>query len=95
MLVHLLKLLAKIEIKTENGKRKAENFLIFLRKNLFSKIVDKSAERAFLYNKKRVSLHYVFARRTNINIRAAAVSKEVTAADVGERVQIKDHYKGL
>ena len=50
---------------------------------------------AFLYNKKRVSLRYVFAVRTYILRRRAAASKEVAAADVGERVQIKGHYTGV
>ena len=47
--------------KTENGKRKTFDFF---EKNLFSKNVEKSAVGAFLYNKKRVPLRYVFAEST-------------------------------
>ena len=50
--------------------------------------------RSFLYNKKIVPLRYVFAKSTYNPLRAAA-SKEVAAADVGERVRIKRPLQGI
>jgi hypothetical protein len=61
----------------------------------YKKNVNKSAKRTFLYDKKRVSLRYVFAVCTYKPSRAAAASQEVAAADVGGRVQIKGHYTGV
>ena len=57
--------------------------------------VEKSAKRSFLYNKKRVTLHYDFTASTYRPFGQAAVSR-VTAADVGgERAQIKCHYTSV
>ena len=75
-------------IKAESGK-----LLIFFEKNLFSKNVEKSAVGAFLCNKKRLSLRYVFAKSTYLLVGQAAVSRDA-AADVGERARIKRPLHG-